>query len=199
MEEILSEEELNKLLQIQGEVRGVAFRSDADFILHETGEQGLKRLEEAMAGIGQPIKYREIRPMDFYPLKLDTISLVVLKRLFHFDDERIQELGHYLAKVSVLLRLFMKYFVSLEKMAEEVPGMWRKHYTVGGLTVASLDKKNKEMIIRLENFNPHELYCQVFKGYFCSVMQMAVGKKPICDETKCAFKNDPYHEFTIKW
>lgn len=199
MENVVSKEELDSLSKIQGEVRGLAFKGDADFVLHELGEEGLLKLESEMANQGFPVKYRNVKPMNFYPLSMDAISFLTMKRLFHFEDKKIQELGSYLARVSLVLKLFMKYFVSLETVAQKAPEMWRNHYTVGNLTIASIDEEKREITLRLENFNPHELYCLIFQGYFCNVIQMIVGKKPVSEETKCMFKGDPYHEFVIRW
>ena len=199
MEEIISKEELDKLMKIEGEVRGVAIKGDGEFILKEKGEEGLKQLEEAMAKLGCPIKYKEIESTHFYPLSWDAINLLTLKRLFNFDNKKIQELGKFLTKTSLVLKLFMKYFVSLEKVLKEVSRMWKKHYTIGDIKVVKIDKERKRLILRVENFRVHPLYCQVFIGYFSGVTQMIVRNEPVCEETKCMFRGDSYHEFLIKW
>jgi len=57
----LTKEFAQKLMEIKGEVRGVAFRTDTEYILREKGEEGLKKLEDKMARLGYPIKYKKLR------------------------------------------------------------------------------------------------------------------------------------------
>jgi len=199
MEEIISKEELDKLMKIEGEVRGVGMKGGEEFILKEKGEEGLKQLEEAMAKLGCPIKYKEIESTHFYPLGWEAVTFLVFMRLFNFDDEKIQEAGGFLTKTSLFLRLFMKYFVSLQRMIEEVPKIWRRSYTVGDLKVVEFNEEKRYVVLRLENFRVHPFYCQVFIGYFQSVLRMIVRGEPSCEETKCVFRGDPYHEFLLKW
>lgn len=199
MDELIPKEELEELKKIKGEVRGVALRDDAEFIFCNKGEEGIRKLEEAMACFGYPIKYKEVRTMDFYPLSMDAVNLVLIQKLFDFDNKKIQELGSFLARASFILRLFMKYFGSLATVAKEAPRMWRKNYTIGDLEVKDFDEKKKYAIIRLREFRLHPLYCQVFTGYFTNVLQMILKRKPLCEETKCMFGGDEYHEFLLKW
>ena len=192
-------EEIEKLRKVKGEIRGVSLKGDGEFVLKEVGEKGLKKLEETMAKLGFPIKYREIKPMSFYPLSLDAINLVTITKLFNFDEKKLQELGRFLAKASLLLRLFMRYFASIETIAKKAPEMWKKSYTIGDLKFVKFDKEKKHMIIRLGNFQVHPLYCPVFRGYLSCVVHMVINSEITCEETKCMFRGDPYHEFSLKW
>lgn len=135
MEQIISKQELDEFKQLKGEVRGMPFRSEAEFILKEEGEEGLKKLEDVMERLGYPIKYRKIKRLDFYPLGLLAVNLLAIKRLFGYDDKKFQEMGKFEGKSSFIIKLFLKYFVSLDRAIKEVPRMWEKHYTVGSLKI----------------------------------------------------------------
>jgi hypothetical protein len=138
--------------------------------------------------------------MDFLPLALLAINMLAIKRIFDYSDEDFQRMGSMEAKgSSLIIRIFMKYFVSPERVAKEVPKMWRNHYSVGDLKVIEMNKKKKCAILRLENFKCHRLYCQDLIGYFPGVLQMVVGSNVICKETKCVHRGDKYHEYLIKW
>ncbi len=93
MNEIISKQEIEELMKIEGKVRGLPFKTEAEFIQKEEGEEGLKRLEDAMKNIGYPLKYKEMRAMDFYPIGLLAVHLVVIKRLFNYDDKKFEEMG----------------------------------------------------------------------------------------------------------
>lgn len=199
MEQIISKEEFDELMKVEGEVRGTGMKNHAEFIVQEEGEEGLKELEDTITKLGYPIKYRELKSMGFYPLGLETVTLVAIKKLFNFDDKKFQEMGELGTKLSLILRLFMKHFVFSEKLIKEASKIWKKGGAVGDLKVVEFDKGKRYLILGLEGFPPHPLYCQVFKGYFSSGLQMILGVKPACEETKCVFRGDDYHEFSLKW
>lgn len=197
MEQIITKQEFDELMKIKGEARGLGFQTEAKFVLKEEGEEGLKRLEDQMAKLGYP--YSEIKTMDFYPLGLLAVNMLVIKRLFNYDDKKFQEMGKFEAKSSLIIRLFMKYFVSLERLAKETPKMWRKYYTVGDLKVPEINQEKRYIIIRIENFRLHPILCQILIGYFQSIVKMVLKDETTCEETKCVFRGDECHEFLMRW
>ena len=199
MEQIISEEEIKKLMDIKGEVRGVSLKADGDFILKEKGEEGLKRLEAELVEIGHPIKFEKIRLMDFYPIGLKGLTLLAIKKVFNFDDKKFQEMGSFGIKISLIIRVFIKYFVSLKVVAGQVSRMWGKYFTIGSLKIIEINEENRYLIIRLENFRLCPVHCQYLKGYFSSGVQMVIKDKVTSEETKCPFRDDDYHEFLLKW
>jgi len=199
MEQKALEEEFSELIKLEGEIRGVAIKSDLDFILKEEGKEGLKKLEYTITKFSYPIKREEVSTMDFYPLGLEAITFVAIKRLFDWDDKKFQEMGSSEAKRSLVIRLFMRYFYSIERFSKEVPKIWREYFTVGDLEVRELNREEKYVILRLENFRCHQLHCQSLMGYFHTIVQMIIGSKASCEETKCLHRGDKYHEFLLKW
>ncbi len=198
-EYIISKQEFTELMRIKGKVRAVGMKSYADFILKEEGEEGLKKLENVLAELGYSIKFKEIRAMDFYPLGILVAMLVAIKRLFNYDDRKFREMGRFHTKASLLIKLFVRYFFSIERVLKELPKMWRKHLTVGDLKVAEYNKEKKYIILRLENYHCHPLHCQILIGYLPSALKMIIGNEGICEETKCIYKGDECHEFLVKW
>ena len=199
MAEIINKEIAEKLMEIEGETRGVSFQADGEFIIKEKGKEGLKKLEEKMAEIGYPIRYKEVKPMDFFPLGLRLISLLVIQELFNFDKEKIREMGAFQTKISLIVKLFMQYFGSVNILAKQAPKMWRKYYTIGDLKVPEISNEKRYGIIKVENFALHPIHCQVLEGYFANIIKMVVNSPVNCKETKCTFRGDEYHEFLLKW
>ena len=200
MEQIISKEEFDELMKIKGEAGAFSFHPAGEFIIKETGEEGLKKLEDIMAKFGYPIKYKERGRTDFYPIGMVAIRLLFLKRLFNFSEEKFREMGRFESKASLIIRIFMRYFVSLERVTKEIPKMWRRYFTVGDLKTIELNKEKKYTILRLENFHLHPLHCHTVIGYFSSLLQMITKSKQVfCEETKCVHRGDKYHEFLLKW
>jgi predicted hydrocarbon binding protein len=199
MAEVISKEEFNQLMKLEGKVRGMSVKSYGDYILKEKGKEGLKKLEEAITRAGYPMKYKDIKTMSFYPLGLEALTLLGIKRIFNFGKEELQEMGKFQAKFSVLIRLFMEHFISIERAARAVPDMWRSYYNIGDLKVVELDQEKGIMILRLENFRLLPEHCHDLTGYFPTISQLIVKKPVTCEETKCSFRGDDYHEFLMKW
>lgn len=202
MNQELTKELIQNLMKIEGEVRGVVFKTDAEYILYilrTEGEKGLKEVEKELERLGQPIKYKEIDTMAFYPIGLRALSLLAIKKVFNFDDQKIREMGAAAPKTSLIIKLFMQYFLSIRKTIAQVPKMWRKHYTLGDLVPAELDEKKKILILRLKNLSLHPIFCCYLTGYFSKVVEMVVKAPVSCQETKCVFRGDEYHEYLFKW
>jgi len=199
MEHIISKEELNGLTSIEGETRGHSIRNTGDFILKEEGREGLNKLESAMARLGYPIKYEKAKETNYYPAKILAITLVVIEKIFNYDAKKFQEMGRFRAKFSIIMRMLMRYLISLDRAVKEMPKMWRKFLTTGDAKVVSFDKKEKYAVIRIENYRFHQIQCRIIEGIFSTVLQTIVKSNVTCQETKCIHRGDEYHEFLLKW
>ena len=200
MEEI-TKEEIKKLMEIKGETRGVTFTIDRDYILKNKGEEGLKKLEDELEKLGYPIEYKKIETFAYYPVGLRALSLLVIKKVFEFDDKKIEEIGFFGTRSSLIAKFFIKYVFSLQKVFfQEGQRIWREHWTIGEIVPAELDEGKKYAILRLKDFNLHPIYCVFLKGYLSGLFSMVIKSPRItCQETKCSFKGDEYHEYLIKW
>ncbi len=85
-----TQELVKKLTQVKGECRGMHLKNDADFIVSQKGETGLKQVEEKLKKLGCAIKYREIKSLDFYPLGWRAISLLAIQDVFSWQNQNIR-------------------------------------------------------------------------------------------------------------
>jgi len=201
MDQKITKETAKELMKIKGEVRGVTFKTDIEYILKEKGQEGLRKIEKELEKLGVSIKYKEMNTMTFYPVGFRALSLLVIKKVFNFSDEKIKEMGFFATKVSLIIKLFTRYFLSLQRVFfREAPRIWKKHWTVGELIPVELNEEKRYAIIRLKNFDLHPVYCRYLSGYFCGVLNLIVKSTTITsEETKCTFLGDEYHEYLLKW
>ncbi len=199
MAQIISKEEVEKLMNIKGEVRGVALKAELEYIRDRKGEDGLKKLEDTLKELGHPLTFKEVSTAKFYPLGLWGLLLLCIQRLFGYKDEDFREVGQFDVKLSIFIRLFLQSFLSLERAFGAAQIMWKKYFTVGDLKVVELNKKDRYIIVRLENFALHPLHCQTMIGQFTFALKMILKGGGTCEETKCTFKGDKYHEFLLRW
>ncbi|MBD3207844.1 MAG: hypothetical protein GF370_00090 [Candidatus Nealsonbacteria bacterium] len=199
MEEIISKEELEEIRNLKGKIRGVAIKGELEFILKAEGEEALNTIEEIANKNGYPLEYGKIKDMAFYPLSLYILMQVLMHKLFGYGQKEFREKGRFLTRVSLIIRLFTQYFVSIDNIATQVPAMWRKYYTVGNLEVSGIDKEKGEGTLRLKDYVAHPMHLESLKGFFAGVLQMVVNKETTCQEIKSPTRGDPYYEFLLKW
>lgn len=199
MEQIITKKEFDKFMGFKEKVRGAGMKMYANFIFKEKGAKGLKKLEDLITSLGYPVKYKKIKAMSFYPLGLEIATLVGIKRLFNFGNEKFEEMGKFQIKGNFIFTLFLNRIVSLKKMAKGVNKVWQKAVGLGNLNVVEVNEGKKYVIFRIENFDYHPLFCHIFKGTAANGFQMIIGKETICQERKCTFSGDDYHEYLLKW
>lgn len=199
MEEIILKKELEEIGQLEGKVRGVAIKHNVEFILKEEGEEGLEKLKKEMSKIGYPLEYEKIKPLNFYPISLEAALLITAQKLFDYSEDKIQEMGSFGSKSSFIVRLFSKYFFSPEKSIKHGKRMWKSYFSKGDLEIKDFDPDKKHITILLKNFKLHPLHCQLLIGFFKSLLKMMVKAEVSCQEKKCIFSGDDYHEFFAEW
>lgn len=204
MEQIISKEIAEKLMKVKGELRGAVFKTDIQFILKEKGKEGLKKIEKEMERLGYPFEYEKIRVTSFYPIGLRAVSLLVMKKVLGFSNEKITEMGFEAPRSSFILRLSMKFLAftrSAKLWYQNTPGLWRKFVTIGEFSVPEFDEKDKKIVIdRIRDFNVHPILCTYLLGILPSFNELARGLSGLtCKETKCSFQGGKYHEFLVKW
>jgi predicted hydrocarbon binding protein len=202
MEEIISKEEFNQIMKIKGEGRGIVFKPELEFIIKEEGEIGLQQLEEAMEKIGHPLRYKTLKSMDLYPLKKKALMLILMRKLFNYNDEKFKEIGGSSAKFPALLRRLVNFLMSsknIKDIFKHINNIWKMYFTVGELEMVEFHEKEGLAIIRLEDFRVHPLECKFLIGFWSTLLQLLIKKEVTCEETKCMHKGDEYHEFLLKW
>jgi len=196
MEGFISKELAEELMAIKGEVRGIILKTDTRFIIQEKGEEGLKKVEEEMINLGCPLKYKKVKTVSFYPIGLRAISLLVMKKVLGFSDDKIEILGFEVPKSSFLVRLYARFFAMDKRVFfRNAAKLWKQVVTIGEFKTA-LDDKNKMAISTLNNFNIHPILCTYLLGIIASFHKIATGAKKVSiKEIKCSFKEDDIHEF----
>ncbi len=194
------QKEIKKLMEIPGKVRGQVFLTDFGYIKEKKGEEGTELLKKKIKEWGNLIDYEKIKISEWYPVGLRAVSLLVIKETFNWRDKEITEMGRSAPKLSFVVKMLMKTFISLKKSFREAANYWKKHYLIGELVPTEIDEEKKRLVLRLSNFKLHPIFCIYLCGYFSTIAQMSIKSEKITiEETKCVFKGNSCHEFLIKW
>ncbi|MBZ9572451.1 hypothetical protein KJA15_03915 [Patescibacteria group bacterium] len=195
----ISKKEIKRLISLPGKLIGTGLIEDLDFILKEKGEEGVKKVEKAMAELGYPLKYRELKNFKWYPVGYYLLSVLVAKELFEWDDETIRRMGANAQKISLITKIMMKYFVTMRKCFQEISNYWNMYYTVGKMEGIDLNEKERCVLLILKDFPGHQVYCRYMEGVIQQIVSYIV-KEPKCREVKCCLKGKGEgHLFKVTW
>lgn len=194
----ISKEGISELASRDGEVRGVVLCTDAEYIRRHEGEPALLRVEEETREMGCPIDYGQVKVMDWYPVGLRAVSLFAISKTLNWGDGQLREMGRTAPRYSIITKLMLRYFISLETLQEKLQLYWRKNYSAGSLTGKVADKS---VFIRLEDFQIPPPLLIYLEGYFVGVLSMIIGnhEKIRVEEPKWMHGGSECYEFVLKW
>jgi len=199
IKDITSKKEMDRLMSIKGEVRGVAFTATAKYIFEKKGKEGIKRMEEEMKNLGYPFDFNKIKPFEWVPIGLRALNFIALKRAFDWGDKELITMGEESPQLSLVLKVIMRYVISMRRLFEQTPKYWYKNYTIGKVEAYKFNAKKKYCILRIHDFKVHPAFCAFYLGYFKTMAEFGGKKNISVKETKCMYKGDSFHEFVIKW
>lgn len=194
----IDKKELDKILKIEGKVRGAVFYTDREYVLLKWQKKGFEQLKKNMKSLNLDIPYEEAKAMEWYPIGKRIISLLLIKETFGLKDEQIREIGLMAPKFSAIVKIFFKLFTPVEKFSREIPRYWQEHYTIGRLETKKISTQEKIMILHLKDIKIDPLFCLYLEGYFERVIKFLYPEGK-CRETKCSFKEGQYHEYYFTW
>lgn len=184
----------------EGEARGVIFETDSEFLRGREGKEAVRRAEKKLEEAGVDFRYRSIESMEFYPIGLRALSLLAAGEVLGLGREGLEEVGEEAPKSSFLVKMFFKFFFSVDKTLAQAPRMWRKHYTVGRLESEG-GEEEREIIIRITDFDIHPALCPYLQGYFSTIMRMIINEETEGERVRCGFEGGPKgtHEYRFVW
>jgi len=197
MDKIL-EDEIKKIKNHPGDTIGSGILDDFEFVLKKEREEGLRKLDDAMAEVGC-FRQKDIKNFKWYPVGCYLTNLVLAKDIFGWDDNVFREMGANAQKISLITRTMMKYFVSFKKCFEITQDYWGAFFTVGRLEGIEVNEKERHAFVALKDFPGHPYYCRYLEGGFTQVVSY-IAKNSGCREIKCSLKGEGEdHLFQVTW
>jgi hypothetical protein len=191
---------VRELMNIPGNVRGVVFITDREYIRRYHSDAVLENIVRAMQETGHPIAYDDIKSMEWYPLGLRALSFKIMRDVLKWSDDEFRIMGNNAPKFSFIVKLLMKWFTSPRTAFNHSPEYWQRHYDVGSLEIDEFNEPECYAVFRILDFATIPLWCVYLEGYFKRLFQFTFpGKHITMKETKCMNRGDPYHEFRGEW
>ncbi len=197
---MLDKKKVDEAMNITGNVRGVVFLTDREYIRRNHTDAALDKIVQTMQKLGHPIVYRDIKSMMWYPLGLRVLTFHVIREVFSWSDDDFRTMGFNAPKYSLIVKLLMKFFTTPRTAFNHAPEYWFRHYDVGTLEIDELNERECYAVQRIKDFAVPPLYCTYLEGYFKSLYVFTFpGKHVTVQETRCPSRGDPYHEFRAAW
>ncbi len=197
----LSPKEKETSEDVEGKVIGIALQDYFDFIKEKEGREGLELVEKELKNLGVKVNSKNIKRFAWYPESYDELIAVTAQRIFNWPDDTLRLVGRWMAKTSLIRRIMVRYFVSVERVINEVQEYWRKFHLTGNLKVENYEPEKKELYVALEKFNPgRSAHCRIIEGYIHQIASYIVPPKNIkVKETECAFRGGRRHLYKVTW
>lgn len=193
--------EAKKMSKLSGNVSGAVIKAYEKFILNKKGKEGVKKVEKRLSELGQSLKFAEVSTFSWYPEATVCLIGVVILEAFDWDEQKEYEVGYDAPLYSVITKLLMQYFSSIEMTFKGTSVYWRKHFDFAELKCTKLDMKNSTAILRLTDFKKfHPIFYIYMKGYLTRIIEFATKSGNVeVEQIKCLYSGDPYDEFRITW
>ncbi len=197
------EKEIKKIKRIKGFQRAAGLASLANYLNQKQGDQAYQQLRKFLAAYKINLPKLEVLlgdGMKWSPTKFGPAVMLGAVKLFGWDKQDIIEMGKASVSFNFTIKLFVKYFSSLEQTFKKAVQLWKRYYNYGELELVEHDKQAKRLRIRLKQADRHKVVCFYYLGLFSQIVQMAVGDVQVkAKETKCPFEGDDFHEYLFEW
>ena len=175
----------------------VTFIPNIEYIKNMRGTEGVNMLFKELKRRGYNYDFRKMNKNEWVPIEVRREFMHIIVELFGWDERHIYNMGLNNPRISPVVKLFFGLFINIQRVFEESPELWRKHYSGGTFEFADFRPGYGKLILR--DFDVDPLFCKYLEGYFMGILKIAKVKEPKVVETKCTFRGDEYHEYVGTW
>lgn len=201
MEIKITKELADEIMKEGGVIRGWDLKTMIDFLLKESGKEGLEKVKEVLKNLGYPFSEISLSQIKFSPLGLRVLIILAATEALGWEVEKIREWGEYVGKKLLILKIFAHLFrIKEEFFFKDLPKISTRY--LKGIKVIPLeaDKDKKYCIFKIKKFKFPPLAEKIglvfYEGFYKGFAQMVLGKRNIECETVI---EEEYYKFTIKW
>jgi len=181
-------------------IRGMALAAAVKYIKQTYGEEGFKKVVEAMEAGDREVMAGSLNPVNLYSMKAYNSFLDKADKLLGKGDyELCRQVGIFEARETFtgLYKVFLE--VGNPHFVIKKAGLaWRTLHDAGDLEVEQTG--DKYVRGKVSNFpDPHKAFCWDLVGYFEKVLEMSGAKNLDVKEIKCRCSGDDCCEFEVRW
>ncbi len=200
MENTNLKEKIINLQKKSGNTKGETINYILQYLQKKEGDEAVNKLKENLKELDPSIDLTKVKNFSLVKDSLVVIILLVIKDVFDWTDDDIFKMGKDEPKNSFIVRLLMKYLVSVEKTFERAPDFWRKFYNFGYLEAVEFNETDKYFVLRVYEYDTDPIMCKYLAGFIHTMVSFSMKEENVViEETKCIYNGDDCHEYTVKW
>lgn len=181
------------------DVKGSAITARVRYVRERHGEQGYRKLLDALEAQHRKIIQARVLPHAWAPFSLFVDVNVQTDALFGTGDLALcREMGRYSAEVNLptLYRIFYKLGTP-SFIIRKAARLWDVHYSSGRLAVEDTEDGAN---LRIEEFaTPHRAHCQSVLGWAERSVELSGGKVTYAEEEQCRTRGDRACLVVARW
>jgi hypothetical protein len=192
--------EVDRLMSLSGNVKGEILRTTFAYIEMQEGPEGVKKIEDLLAEMGYPFPYASIRPYGWYKESYSISIYLSAILVLGWKQEEIYNLARSVLKLSFLLRLIVKQFVSLRHIFEESTKYWERHLDFGSLVPHEMDEEKKFISVYIKGYAFHPISNVYHAGYIDAIMRLSIRSEEVHVEVvRSVYDGESHTEMRGQW
>jgi hypothetical protein len=142
----MEKEEIKRILNLEGQVRGDVLITDLSYIGRLSGPEAKRRVEEELKSIDFNIDFEKIKKTSWYPIGWKVLVLLLTREVMKWADQDLVDMGRFASKESFILKTLLRYFVSLDRTFKESERFWLNYWKAGEFVPYEINEKEKYLI-----------------------------------------------------
>ncbi len=194
---------VEKIIELQkksGNIKGETVNYILQYLQKKEGDEAVNKLKERLKELDPSIDITKVKDFSLVKDSFIAIIMLVIKDVFSWTDDDIFNMGKDEPKNSFIVRLLMKYLVSVEKTFERAPDFWRKFYDFGYLEAVEFNQNERYFILKVCEYDTDPVMCKYLAGFIHTMVSFSMKEENVLiEETKCIYNGDDCHEYTVRW
>ncbi len=199
MKEETLEQAAERLLNLEGNAKGEVLRTFLRIVEEKEGKEGLEKLKKKLRELGVKQDLDNVKSFQWTKEGVNALAVVTGKELFGWTEEEVFEIGRSTPKISFVIKVLVKYLVSIETLFKNSDTYWKKHYDFGSFEPVEFNKEKQKVVLREKDYKTHPLVCIHHAGYFKGLAEFVLGENVTIEETECVHEGAEYNEYVIRW
>ena len=118
---------------------------------------------------------------------------------FDWTKEEVFEMGKGAVTSFGTIKIFLKWFSSVKNTVTIAVKSWNKYLTEGEISLIDFDKKNKQCILEIKDYDIPPVITVYYEGIFTKILEIATGSKRVKIKEIENKNEHKYHKFKAKW
>jgi len=165
----------------------------------KAGSDASDKVSTLFRELGHTIDIAGLKPYSWYPAGYGPAILLIAAHLFSWNEKDVEDLGRISSRGTMLMDAVLK-LVSVERVFQLAPNMWRKYHDFGRLIPVRDADESRHASFRVIGYDVHPISETYHKGYFKGIVGLVTGSKNIRAEVvKSIYCGDHYSEYAVWW